>query len=514
MARAMTALAHALPQLSSLRVEDIPGLFGEGDRLERFAKRAGALRLDLSKQAISGAALDALLDLAGAADVEGWRARLFAGEPINTSEGRAVLHPALRGVGGDQEVRTAVRNEIARMDGFARELARAREIDAVVHIGIGGSDLGPRLIADALSAIAEPRLALRFAENVDGASINRALAGLDPARTLVIVVSKSFGTQETLMNAEAARAWLDGKGRMVAVTANVDRAVAFGVAREDIFAFWDWVGGRYSLWSAVGLSLRIAFGPEVMRGLLDGAAEMDAHFRDAPMAENLPVLMALAGVWNTNVEGYGSLAVIPYATPLALLPSFLQQLEMESNGKGITRDGAPAMGSCPVVWGTEGTNGQHAYFQWLHQGLPGAPVDLILVLQDYSGRPAHHRALLANGIAQGEALMVGKSADEVRAESPNLDEALVAQKTFPGNRPSTTLSLDALSPQALGALIALYEHKVFVQGVIWGVNSFDQWGVELGKVLAGTVLGELEGEERAAHDASTAALIELAIPNA
>jgi glucose-6-phosphate isomerase len=393
------------------------------------------------------------------------------------------------------------------MDAFARDVIESGDITGVLHIGIGGSDLGPRLIADALSAIHAPQVKLRFAENVDGDSINRAVADLDPAKTLVIVVSKSFGTQETLMNGTAAREWLNGGGRMVAVTANRERAIKFGIHSDDIFDFWDWVGGRYSLWSAVGLSLRIAFGPEVIGELLAGAADMDRHFRDAPMEENLPVLMALAGVWNRNVEGYGTLAVIPYATALRLLPSFLQQLEMESNGKGVTRDGEVAMPACPVVWGTEGTNGQHAYFQWLHQGTPGAPVDFIAVLQDYTGRAEHHRALLANCFAQSEALMVGKSADQVRAETPDLDAALVPQKSFPGNRPSSTLTLDTLTARSLGELIALYEHKVFVQGVIWGVNSFDQWGVELGKVLAGTILDEMERGVAGAHDASTTALM-------
>jgi len=503
----MTALAKRLDSLRQMKGETIADLF-DGERMAKFAHRSGGLRLDLSKQAISGKALDALLDLAEAAGLEDWRAKLFAGEEINTSEGRAVLHPALRGVGGSEEVREAVKSEGARMDAFAQDVVG--DFDAIVHVGIGGSDLGPRLVADALMAVAEPKFALRFAENVDGDSINRALAGLDPARTLVVMVSKSFGTQETLMNGTAARNWLSGKGRMVAVTANRERAEAFGVAAEDIFDFWEWVGGRYSVWSAVGLSLRIAFGPEVFADFLKGARGMDAHFRDAAFAENLPVLMALAGVWNRNVEGYGSLAVIPYATPLRLLPSFLQQLEMESNGKSATREGEAALPSCPVVWGTEGTNGQHAYFQWLHQGMPGAPVDFIAVLEDYSGRADHHRALLANCFAQSEALMLGKTAEAVRADDLALTAELVAQKTFPGNRPSTTLTLDALTPETLGALIALYEHKVFVQGVIWNVNSFDQWGVELGKVLASTILDQMEAGDAGEHDASTRALMRLA----
>ena len=501
--------AH-LDTLQGLRADSIAALFDDPARLDRFSARTGPLRLDISKQAISGAALDALLELARAADVEGWRARLFAGEAINTSEDRAVLHPALRGVGGGADVREPVGAEGARMDAFARELIDGGEVTAVVHIGIGGSDLGPRLVADALSAVRAPAVTLRFAENVDGDSLNRALDGLDPNTTLVVVVSKSFVTTETLMNARSAREWLEGRGRMIAVTARRDRARELGIAERDVFDFWDWVGGRYSLWSAVGLSLRIAFGPDVIGRMLAGAAAMDRHFRDTAPPDNLPVLLALAGIWTRNVEGYATQAVIPYATPLRLLPSFLQQLEMESNGKRVARDGSPAPDTCPVVWGTEGTNGQHAYFQWLHQGMPGAPVDVILVLRDYSDRPDHHRTLLANGIAQGRALMLGKDEAQVRAENPGADDALVAQKTFPGDRPSTTITLDALTPEALGALIALYEHKVFVQGVIWGVNSFDQWGVELGKVLAVEVEEAMESGETEGMDASTAALVGLA----
>ena len=519
MARGMDAAtsSHALDQhlarLSGLRSPSIAELLNDPDRLERFSAEAAGLRLDISKTAISATALDALLSLAWAADVEGWREKLFAGEAINTSENRAVLHPALRGVGGQGvgggDVRAEVEAETARMDAFAREIVDGGRFKSILHIGIGGSDLGPRLAAEALAPTRRPALDLRFVANVDAWDFERATQGLEPATTLVVVVSKSFGTQETLMNARLAKQWLARRGRMVAVTTNTARAVEFGVDAGDVFGFWDWVGGRYSLWSAVGLSLRIAFGPDVVGRLLRGAAEMDRHFRDAPPARNLPVLLALAGVWNRNVEGYPTLAVVPYATPLALLPQFLQQLEMESNGKGARRDGTPAGPACPVVWGTEGTNGQHAYFQWLHQGVPGAPVDFIAVAEPYAGHPEHHQALLANCFAQSEALMRGKGADAVRAENPGADSALVAQKTFPGNRPSTTLLLDRLSPERVGALLALYEHKVFVQGVLWGVNSFDQWGVELGKVLAGAILGEMESGEVGEHDASTAALVRL-----
>ena len=318
------------------------------------------------------------------------------------------------------------------------------------------------------------------------------------------------------MNGDAARDWLGAHSRenMIAVSANNKGAQEFGIAPDKIFDFWDWVGGRYSVWSAVGLSLQIAYGPQMFDEFLNGAAMMDAHFRDAPLDVNMPVMMALTGIWNRNGLGYSSQAVIPYSRRLRKLSAFLQQLEMESNGKAIGRDGAPAGLTCPVIWGDEGTNGQHAFFQWLHQGPSeggdgGAPVDFIAVLKDHNERPDHHRALLANCFAQSEALMTGKTEATVRAQmqgDPNID-ALAPQKTFFGNRPSTTLLLESLAAQNIGALIALYEHKTFTQGVIWGVNSFDQWGVQLGKVLAETILTELSGGADQPHDGSTLALI-------
>jgi len=496
----------------------IQGLFKtEPKRLDRFVMREGPLRADFSKQAMSENALNALQDLAAACHLEEWRAKLFAGDTVNTSENRAVLHMALRGVGGSKQVQKDVAAMRKRMASFADKVRKEGKFKAVVHIGIGGSDLGPRLVADAFQASGDMALDLRFAENVDGASINDALSGLDPKTTLVVVVSKSFTTQETRMNAEAARAWLvDALGKkagdnFIAVTANREGALAFDIPSDQIFDFWDWVGGRYSVWSAVGLSLQIAFGPDVFDNFLKGAAKMDIHFRDQPLQENLPVMMALTGIWNRNVLGYSSQAVIPYARRIRKLAAFLQQLEMESNGKRVTRDGKEAGLTCPIIWGDEGTNGQHAFFQWLHQGTPGAPVDFVAVLKDHTARPKHHAALLANCFAQSEALMLGKPEHKVREEleeRPDAD-AIAPQKTFPGNRPSTTITLDELSPFALGHLIALYEHKVFVQGVIWNVNSFDQWGVQLGKVLASTILEEMEKGESGDHDASTAALIEL-----
>ena len=510
--------------LSSLAAEadrdiNIAELFSaEPDRLSRFVMREGPLRADFSKQALDKKGLDTLLSMAAKCDLEEWRAKLFAGERVNTSEDRAVLHMALRGVGGTAENQKQVTEMRQHMASYAKAVRANGKFKNIVHIGIGGSDLGPRLVADAFEAAAEQSLTLRFAENVDGASVNDAIKGLNPAETLAVVVSKSFGTQETKMNGESVREWLGefGSSNMIAVTANRDRAEAFGIAAENIFDFWDWVGGRYSVWSAVGLSLQIAYGPDVFAEFLDGAKAMDLHFRDQPLQENLPVMMALVGVWNRNGLGYGSQAVIPYARRLRKFSAFLQQLEMESNGKSATRDGEAAGLTCPVIWGDEGTNGQHAFFQWLHQGpsegrYGGAPVDFVAVLRDHEGRPAHHAALLANCFAQSEALMLGK--DEIVVREENADradiDALAPQKTFPGNRPSTTLTLDELSPNALGHLIALYEQKTFVQGIIWNVNSFDQWGVELGKVLANTILDEMETGTSGTHDPSTNALMNM-----
>ncbi len=509
----LEAIAAKLPAITEL-------FKLEPKRMEQFVLREGPLRADFSKQAISEQAREQLLHLAADCQLEHWRGRFFAGEKINTTEDRAVLHPALRGVGGDQDVQKQVKDMRAKLRTFAENVRKEGKFKSIVHIGIGGSDLGPRLIADGLAASTDNTFELRFAENVDGASINDALTGLDPKTTLVIVVSKSFTTQETRMNAESARDWLEAKlgkkagANFIAVTANREGAEKFGVAIDQIFDFWDWVGGRYSVWSAVGLSLQIAFGPDAFDDFLAGAAAMDTHFRDAPLDKNLPVMMALTGVWNRNVLGYSSVAVIPYARRLRKLSAFLQQLEMESNGKSKTRDGENTGLTCPIIWGDEGTNGQHAFFQWLHQGTPGAPVDFVAVLKDHENRSGHHKALLANCFAQSEALMIGKSQMIVEEEMMAAGfkkqdrEVLAPQKTFPGNRPSTTITLDELSPFALGHLIALYEHKVFVQGIIWGVNSFDQWGVELGKVLAKSILKELDGA-KGEHDPSTEALIGL-----
>jgi glucose-6-phosphate isomerase len=506
----------------------------EPARLPRLTVTAAGLTLDLSKQPWSLTGLDTALALARATDVEGLRTRLFAGEAVNASEGRAVLHMALRARSEDglkalgKPVAADVDDVRGRMQRFA-DAVRAGEIRGatgktfrhILHIGIGGSDLGPRLIWDALRPL-NPDIDLHFVANVDGADFALATASLDPHETLVVIVSKTFTTQETLANAEAARAWLaaavgaDKAGaHLAAVSTALDKTSAFGIADDRVFGFWDWVGGRYSLWSAVSLSVAVALGWAPFQRLLDGAREMDAHFRDAPLDRNAPALLALAQIFNRDGLGRTARSVVPYAHRLRRLPDFLQQLEMESNGKGVDRHGRPLThGTAPVVFGGEGTNVQHAYFQQMHQGPEVVPVEFVAVADSDEGPSGMHAKLLANVIAQAEALMTGRPEAEVRAElqakglSAAEIDALAPQRTFPGDRPSTLILMDRLTPERLGALIALYEHKTFVEGAIWGINSFDQWGVELGKTLAARVLVELEGGAPGTHDPSTTALIQ------
>jgi glucose-6-phosphate isomerase len=505
----------------------------EPERMERMILDAAGLHLDFAKQAWTVEGLDAALALAKTAGVEAARDRMFAGDAINASERRAVLHTALRAPDGStfaamgQPVSSEVEAMRRRIAAFAGDVrsgairgATGEMIRAVLHIGIGGSDLGPRLVWEALKPL-NPQIDLRFAANVDGSEIAAAIEGLDPSSTLVVIVSKTFTTQETLANAEAARAWLHsalgpaGDAHFVAVSAAPDKAEAFGVPAERVFAFWDWVGGRYSLWSAVGLSCAIGLGWEAFAEMLEGAADMDAHFRTAPLDRNAPVVMALAQIFNRDGLSRAIRAVCPYAQRLRLLPAFLQQLEMESNGKRVRADGSPVLhGTAPAVFGDAGTNGQHAFYQHLHQGVDVIPVDFVLVAKNDEGPAGSHAKLLANGLAQAEALMVGRSEAEVVAElhakgveAEEIDR-LAPQRAFPGDRPSTTILMERLTPMGLGALLALYEHKTFVEGAIWGINSFDQWGVELGKTLASRILLELEGGGRLKHDPSTAALIE------
>ena len=505
----------------------------EPDRLERLALDAAGLHLDLSKQPLSAEGLEAGVALCRAAGVEARRAALFSGAEVNRSEHRAVLHPALRAPTDDfsalgEPVSAEVRDTLARMraltDGIRLGALRGAAdlpFETVVHIGIGGSDLGPRLVWEALKPL-QPQIDLRFAANVDGAEITTALHGLNPATTLVVCVSKTFTTQETLANAGVARDWLrahlgdDGVRRhFAAVSAAPDRAEAFGIDRDRVFGFWDWVGGRFSVWSAVGLSCAIALGWDAFEGFLAGAAAMDAHFLEAPLERSAPVLLALAQVLNRDGLGRSARAVVPYARRLTLLPAFLQQLEMESNGKQVRPDGHRALrATAPVVFGDAGTNGQHAFFQMLHQGTDVVPLEFIAVARQDEGPADLHRKLISNVIAQAEALLVGRSEAEVRAELEAKGvaaaeiETLAPQRTFPGDRPSTMIVLDRLTPERLGALIALYEHKVLVEGVLWEINSFDQWGVELGKSLASRVLAELEGGPARPHDPSTTALIQ------
>ncbi len=505
------------------------------ERLTRLSVEAAGLYVDLSKQSWTKNGFEACLDLARSAGVEAARARLFGGEAINSTEGRAVLHPALRAPAGadfhalGQAVSAEVDAVRADMAAYATAVrsgaetgATGKAFRAIVHIGIGGSDLGPRVVWDALRPL-DPEIDLRFVANIDPREMAEALTGLDPETTLVVVVSKTFTTQETLANAEAAKAWLAaglpeaGRDRhFIGVTAAPDKAQAFGCART--FAFRDWVGGRYSLWSAVSLSCVIALGPHVFDGLLQGARAMDDHFLSAPLEQNAPVMMALAQVWNVDGLDRPARTVAPYAHALRRLPSFLQQLEMESNGKRVHRDGSPVTRqTCPVVFGEPGTNGQHAFFQQIHQGPQVVPAEFVIVAKTLIGgthEDAAESPLWSNALAQGQALMLGKTADEARSEllASGADSAeaerLAPHKAFPGNRPSTAIVIERLTPRTLGALLALYEHKTFVEGVIWDVNSFDQWGVELGKVLAKAILKDVAaGTPSTALDPSTSALM-------
>ena len=536
----MTARTQALEMLRAVAGKDADGRIvhqfaADPGRIERMGVDAAGLYLDLSKQAWSAEGFEAALDLARACDVEGRRKALFGGEAVNNTEGRAVLHPALRAA-DDADFRAlgepvsaevaAARKAMAR---FATDVGSGAEgggtnqpFTAIVHIGIGGSDLGPRVLWDALRPL-EPVIDLRFVANIDPREMGEALAGLDPETTLVVVVSKTFTTQETLANAELAKAWLAESlspkrmvHHLIGVTAAPDKAAAWGCGRT--FAFRDWVGGRYSLWSAVSLSVAVALGWDVFERLLNGARAMDEHFVEADLERNAPVLLALAQIY--NVEGRGRMArtVAPYAHGLRRLPAFLQQLEMESNGKRVKRDGSPVdTATSPIVFGEPGTNGQHAFFQQIHQGPMVVPAEFIVVGHTTDAAMDAREGdapLWSNALAQAQALMVGKTENEARAEliAAGADAAeadrLAPHKTFPGDRPSTTILMDALSPEAVGALIALYEHKTFVEGVIQDINSFDQWGVELGKALAKTVLADVAaGEPSAGLDPSTAELM-------
>jgi len=498
-------------------------------RGERLVAEAAGLYLDYSKQRVTDETLRLLLDLARACGVRARVDAMFAGEKINVTEGRAVLHVALRAPRGTrivvdgEDVVPGVHAVLDRMAEFAGRVRggawtgfTGRPIRNIVNIGIGGSDLGPAMATDALRWYRDPRLTLRFVSNVDGADFVAATHGLDPAETLFIVSSKTFTTIETLTNARTARAWCvralgDERAvakHFVAVSTAESEVRKFGIDPANMFTFWDWVGGRYSMWSAIGLSLMAAIGPERFRELLAGAHAMDGHFRTAPFERNLPVVLALLGIWYDDFFRAETQAVLPYSHDLGRLPAYLQQLDMESNGKHVDLDGRPVdYQTGPVVWGQPGTNGQHAYFQLLHQGTKLVPCDFIGFLRDLDDVGEHHPLLVANLFAQTEALAFGKTAEQVAAEG--VPAFQVPHRTFEGNRPSNTILAERLTPAVLGALVALYEHKVFVQGAIWRVNSFDQWGVELGKALATRIAPELTArdEPRLTHDSSTNALI-------
>lgn len=502
------------------------------DRFDRFVIEEDGLLLDLSKNRITEATLGHLIDLAKTIDLESWRDRMFAGEPINLTEGRAVLHVALRNrsnrpiLADGEDVMPAVNAVLDQMRSFTDRVRSGewrghtgQTITDIVNIGIGGSDLGPLMVTEALKPYGRADLRSHFVSNVDGAHLVHCLEGLDPARTLFIIASKTFTTQETMTNAASARTWLvDGLGdeaavakHFVAVSTNDDAVAAFGIDTANMFAFWDWVGGRYSLWSAIGLPIALAVGMDRFEELLSGAHAMDEHFRTAPLEKNMPVLLGLIGVWYRNFFGAASHALLPYDQHLHRLPAYLQQGDMESNGKTIRRDGARVdYETGPIIWGEPGTNGQHAFYQLIHQGTELIPADFLASAVSQTPLGDHQGKLLANFLAQTEALAFGKTTAEARAElqaaglSGAKLEALLPHKLFEGNKPTNGILYPKLTPHMLGRLITLYEHKIFTQGIVWGINSFDQWGVELGKQLAQATLPELDGDRVIeSHDSST-----------
>ncbi len=504
--QSLTRLATVLGRRRIMELLDDPR------RNDALRVEAAGLTLDLSKQRLDSDAIAALMALARAQDLPRRIEQLFAGAAVNTTEARPALHTALRAAPGEAPdfAAAAVAETLERLQQFAADVLAGRRcgnsgrpFTDVVHIGIGGSHLGPELAVEALAG-RHHALRCHFVANVDGNALTRALHGLDPHTTLIVVVSKSFSTLETRENAAAARSWfLERTGSVAAlqehfvgVTANVAAATGFGIAESMIYPLWDWVGGRFSLWSAVGIPIALAVGPAAFADLLEGARAMDRHFKETPLERNAPVLLALTGIWNFNFLGAGTLAVLPYTTRLRRLPDYLQQLEMESNGKRVHHDGSPVgVHSMGVVWGGEGTNGQHAFHQLLHQGTRNYTADFVVVARPDHDLEEHHRWLLANALAQSQAMMAGQESDD-------------PHRRVPGDKASTTLILERLTARALGALLALYEHKVFCQGAIWNINSFDQWGVEVGKRLALPIHDQLGSASTIDQDASTRYLVE------
>ena len=506
------------------------------ERFARFSIRWEDLIVDYSKHRITPETMSLLFALARESEVTSWRDRMFAGEKINVTEGRAVLHTALRNRSGrpvmvdGKDVMPGVRSVLAHMRAFSDAVrsgtwggCTGKNICDVVNIGIGGSDLGPVMVTEALKHYADSGIRSHFVSNVDGTHIAETLKMLAPETTLFIIASKTFTTQETIANARTAREWFLRDVRdeaaiakhFVALSTNEKEAVKFGIDRNNMFEFWDWVGGRYSLWSAIGLSIAVAIGMDNFEELLAGAYAMDEHFRTEVPEKNIPVILALLGIWYGNFFGAATHAILPYDQYLHRFPAYFQQGDMESNGKRTSRGGETVdYTTGPVIWGEPGTNGQHAFYQLIHQGTRLIPVDFIAPLTSHNPLGNHHMLLLSNVFAQAEALMKGKTAAEVRAElvaagmKGDALERLLPHKVFEGNRPSTTILVDRITPRSLGKLIAMYEHKIFVQGIIWDINSFDQWGVELGKQLAGKILPELSSAVPVTtHDSSTRGLI-------
>ncbi len=531
---AWKALQNHHREIADLHMRDL--FAREPDRFAEFSLRWDDFLFDYSKNRITEETLPLLLDLAQQAGLGARIEAMFGGQRINATEDRAVLHVALRNRGRQPiyvdgiDVMPGVLAVLAKMRDFSEAVRSGQwlgfsgqAITDVVNIGIGGSDLGPLMVCEALKHYAQPGLTVHFVSNVDATHLVETLKKLNPATTLFIIASKTFTTQETLSNAWSARNWLvQGLGNeaavsrhFVALSTNAGAVKDFGIDSDNMFEFWDWVGGRYSLWSAIGLSIAVAVGMDRFEELLDGAFAVDEHFRTAALEENIPVLMAMLGVWYNNFFGASSHAVLPYEQYLSRFPAYLQQGDMESNGKRVTLSGEVVdYATGPIIWGEPGTNGQHAFYQLIHQGTRLVPCDFIAGACSHNPLGEHHPILLSNVFAQTEALMKGKSEAEARLEleEAGLDPAEVAKllphKIFPGNRPTNSIIYRRLTPRTLGSLIAFYEHKIFVQGVIWGVNSFDQWGVELGKQLAKTILPELKSTELvSAHDSSTNGLI-------
>ena len=532
---AWQALQQDYEQTQSVQMRD--QFAQDPDRANRYWLEVGGLTVDFSKNRINDTIIAHLVDLAEQAGLPERIEQMYRGEKINETENRAVLHVALRNrsntpikVDG-KDVMPEVNHVLRHMGDFARAVRSGewlgytnQVITDVVNIGIGGSDLGPLMMCTALKNFGHPRLNMHFVSNVDGMQMRDVLEVVHPETTLFIIASKTFTTQETITNAHTAREWFLQEGsekdiakHFVAISTNQHAVAEFGIDTEHMFEFWDWVGGRYSLWSAIGLPIMLYLGEENFIEMLAGAHLMDQHFINAPLSRNLPALMGLLGIWYINFYGGGSHVIAPYDQHLHRLPKYVQQLDMESNGKQVQMDGTPvATETGPIIWGETGINGQHAFFQLLHQGTHITPIDLIASLEKRSNLPGHHEILLSNVFAQAEAFMRGKTPAEARAELQAQGvpaehiEALVPHKTFSGNRPTNVILLDKITPRNMGSLIAMYEHKVFTQGVIWGINSFDQWGVELGKQLAKTILAELTGAiDPQPHDASTSKLVRL-----